>query len=56
MNPPSGCRFRTRCPKAAEICAAQEPPLTAFSASHTAACHFPEQTPVELAVATHRAE
>jgi oligopeptide transport system ATP-binding protein len=41
-NPPSGCRFRTRCPKATEICAAEEPPLRDFGDSHIAACHHIE--------------
>ncbi|MFI2278348.1 MULTISPECIES: ABC transporter ATP-binding protein [Catenuloplanes] len=42
-NPPSGCHFRTRCWKAQEICAAQEPPLTIRPADpHPSACHFPE--------------
>ena len=44
INPPSGCRFRTRCWKAQEICATEEPPLITRlddPASHVTACHFP---------------
>jgi oligopeptide/dipeptide ABC transporter ATP-binding protein len=48
VHPPSGCRFRTRCPRAQSICAEEEPLLRDFSASQQAACHFPLKTPVEL--------
>jgi oligopeptide/dipeptide ABC transporter ATP-binding protein len=40
-TPPSGCRFRTRCSRAADICTTHEPRLSAFGPGHLAACHFP---------------
>ena len=49
-NPPSGCRFRTRCPKFAalsegrqEVCVTKEPELRYIDADHRAACHYAEQ-------------
>lgn len=40
VHPPSGCRFRSRCPYAQDICAQTVPPLTG-AGDHQAACHFP---------------
>jgi peptide/nickel transport system ATP-binding protein len=53
INPPSGCRFHTRCPYATEVCAAVEPPLAEYPGGHVAACHHPRSvTAEEVSAAT----
>ncbi|MYV42643.1 ATP-binding cassette domain-containing protein [Streptomyces sp. SID1328] len=50
IDPPSGCRFRTRCWKAQDKCATEEPPLVQLSGNrsgHLTACHFPEEPTTE---------
>jgi len=47
IDPPSGCRFRTRCWKATDVCADEEPQMSG-DAEHTYACHHPIETPVEI--------
>jgi len=51
IEPPSGCRFRTRCPLAQDKCAEEVPELRSFGSEHVAACHFPLQTPLDAAIA-----
>ena len=52
IDPPKGCRFHTRCPKARDVCSVEEPSLEAKagdSGSHVTACHFPVEAAEELA-------
>jgi peptide/nickel transport system ATP-binding protein/oligopeptide transport system ATP-binding protein len=53
INPPSGCRFRTRCPIARDLCAEEEPALIDRGQGHPVACHYAESVPVSLADAVH---
>jgi oligopeptide/dipeptide ABC transporter ATP-binding protein len=53
IDPPSGCRFHPRCPRATEICERVEPPLTEYANGHLAACHHPlNVSSEEIAAAT----
>jgi oligopeptide/dipeptide ABC transporter ATP-binding protein len=52
INPPGGCRFHPRCPKAQELCSQQDPPLevkAGDAATHLTACHFPVEAGENLA-------
>jgi peptide/nickel transport system ATP-binding protein len=54
LSPPSGCRFRTRCPRAQDLCAQERPLLRELGPGHQVACHFPE--PVDETAAAGAAE
>jgi oligopeptide transport system ATP-binding protein len=42
IDPPAGCRFHTRCPKATDICRSAEPALAGVGPQHAVACHHPD--------------
>ncbi len=54
VDPPPGCVFHTRCPRAQDLCRVEVPRLSEYAGGHLAACHFPlHVTPAEAAVSTH---
>jgi peptide/nickel transport system ATP-binding protein/oligopeptide transport system ATP-binding protein len=53
LNPPSGCRFHTRCPHAIERCRSEVPPLLSHAAGHATACHRTAELPPAEAILPH---
>jgi oligopeptide/dipeptide ABC transporter ATP-binding protein len=56
INPPSGCRFHSRCPRATEVCEAVEPQLTEYAGGHLAACHHPQHVSAAEIASARRSE
>ena len=54
IDPPDGCRFASRCPRATEICTVVEPQLTEYAGGHAAACHHPQNVGADELVLAKR--
>ncbi len=54
IDPPPGCRFASRCPRATDICRTVEPQLTEYAGGHLAACHHPQSVTAEEIAAARR--
>jgi oligopeptide/dipeptide ABC transporter ATP-binding protein len=56
IDPPSGCVFHPRCPRATDVCRTVEPPLTQYPGEHLAACHHPLNVSAEEIAAARRSD
>jgi len=54
IDPPDGCRFASRCPRASDICRQVEPQLTEYARGHVAACHHPQNVTADEIAAARR--
>ena len=54
IDPPAGCRFASRCPRATDVCRQVEPQLTEYAGGHAAACHHPQNVTAEEITAARR--
>jgi oligopeptide/dipeptide ABC transporter ATP-binding protein len=54
IDPPTGCRFASRCPRATDICTAVEPQLTEYAGGHAAACHHPQSISADELISARR--
>jgi oligopeptide/dipeptide ABC transporter ATP-binding protein len=54
IDPPKGCRFAGRCPRASDVCRQMEPQLTEYADGHAAACHHPQNVTAEEIAAAKR--
>jgi oligopeptide/dipeptide ABC transporter ATP-binding protein len=56
IDPPSGCVFHPRCPRATDVCRTVEPPLTQYAGDHVAACHHPRNVSADELGAARRSD